>query len=79
MQTKKNAREKKRLKGELLIRGMSLAQFAHRFGHNEYTVRDVIGRHWGEDSRPRGLKTLAVLHDLKCVMGQAAERMACDG
>ncbi|MGA3114822.1 MAG: hypothetical protein ABSF90_10380 [Syntrophobacteraceae bacterium] len=71
------ATEKNRLKGTLLIRGLSLETWAIAHGYKPVTVRMVVRRHWGEaDSTIHGLLTHEILTKLQEEMTESEEKSA---
>ena len=59
MNSQKKARNK--LRGILLLHGMTLKDFAERYGYTPELVRMVAMRYWGQtDKKPRGKNTKTI-------------------
>jgi len=54
----------KQLRGKLLVRGVTVPEFAEAHGFKVTTVRNVLNRYCESDAEPRGILTARILETL---------------
>lgn len=59
--TLKNPRTFIELRAFLLVNGLTFADIARAGGWGHTFVRSVASRYWGQEQRPRAIKSMAVL------------------
>ncbi|MFZ2445730.1 MAG: hypothetical protein WAW37_05190 [Syntrophobacteraceae bacterium] len=71
MKTRKRTSEFDLLRGCLLMKGMILEDWAEANGYNPHTVRTIVRRHWGKDSKINGILTSEIIGKLKTLTDEA--------
>lgn len=68
MQSNAEASKFNRLRGTLLLRNMTIDEWAVSEGYMPNTVRTVIRRHFGKESRYTGIQTQEILKKLEAII-----------
>ena len=61
------------LRGTLLMRNMTIDEWAVSEGYNPQSVRTVIRRHFGKHSRLTGIQTREILQKLEAIIAAQPE------